>query len=181
MKVCGVGAGLRPQGSAERGAEMVFREGNLQGMQPNDRASSVSPRYYLKIQLNDSSATGSLRNQGPCSHFSAGRAPKLTTLRYIVILLTMSTMPLAEVKAHLSEVVSRVNGQHERVTVTVHGQASAVIMSPDDVERLEETIAVLADGELIRQLTESEADLADGRVDDLNSLAAVMRARSTGA
>ncbi|MFA7324020.1 MAG: type II toxin-antitoxin system Phd/YefM family antitoxin [Candidatus Nanopelagicales bacterium] len=93
----------------------------------------------------------------------------------------MSTMSLAEVKAHLSEVVSRVNGQHERVTVTVHGQASAVIMAPDDVERLEETIAVLADGALIRQLTESEADLAEGRVEDHNALAAVMRARSTGA
>jgi prevent-host-death family protein len=87
----------------------------------------------------------------------------------------MSTMPLAEVKAHLSEVVSRVNSQHERVTVTVHGQASAVIMAPDDVECIQETIALLADGALIRQLTESEADVAGGRVDDLGALAAAMR------
>lgn len=86
-------------------------------------------------------------------------------------------MPLAEVKAHLSEVVSRVNGQHERVTVTVHGQASAVIMAPDDVERLEETIAVLADAALIRQLTESEADLSAGRVETLDDLAAAMKSR----
>lgn len=89
-------------------------------------------------------------------------------------------MPLAEVKAHLSEVVSRVSGQHERVTVTVHGQPSAVIMAPDDVERLEETIAVLSDGELIRQLTESKADIAQGRVENLDALAAAMRARTTG-
>lgn len=95
--------------------------------------------------------------------------------------MTMSTMPLAEVKAHLSEVVSRVNGQHERVTVTVHGQASAVIMAPDDLERLEETIAVLADGALIRQLTDAETDLTEGRVEDLDALAAAMRARSAGA
>jgi antitoxin YefM len=95
--------------------------------------------------------------------------------------MTMETMPLAEVKAHLSEVVSRVNGQHERVTVTVHGQASAVIMSPDDLERLEETIAVLADETLIRELTASEADLAAGRVEDADSLAAAMRARKYGA
>jgi prevent-host-death family protein len=94
--------------------------------------------------------------------------------------MTMSTMPLAEIKAHLSEVVSRVNSQHERVTVTVHGQASAVIMAPDDLERLEETIAVLADGALIRQLTDAETDLADGRVEDLDALAAAMRARSAG-
>ena len=99
----------------------------------------------------------------------------------MVILMTMSTMPLAEVKAHLSEVVSRVNGQHERVTVTVHGQASAVIMAPDDLERLEETIAVLADGALIRQLTDAEKDLTEGRVEDLDVLAAAMRARAAGA
>ena len=89
--------------------------------------------------------------------------------------MTMETMPLAEVKAHLSEVVSRVNGQHERVTVTVHGKASAVIMSPDDLERLEETIALLADETLIRDLTSSEVDLAAGRVNDADSLAAAMR------
>ena len=90
-------------------------------------------------------------------------------------------MPLAEVKAHLSGVVSCVSSQHERVTVTVHGRASAVIMAPDDVERLEETIAVLADGALIRQLTESEADVAGGRVEDLDALAVAMRARRAGA
>lgn len=95
--------------------------------------------------------------------------------------MTISTMPLAEVKARLSEVVTRVNGQHERVTVTVHGQASAVIMAPDDLERLEETIAVLADGALIRQLTDAETDLTEVRVEDLDTLAAAMRARSAGA
>ena len=84
-------------------------------------------------------------------------------------------MPLAEVKAHVSEVVSRVNGQHERVTVTVLGKPSAVIMSPGDLERLEETIAVLADETLIRDLTSSEVDLAAGRVNDADSLAAAMR------
>ena len=93
--------------------------------------------------------------------------------------MTMKTMPLAEVKAHVSEVVSRVNGQHERVTVTVHGKASAVILSPDDLERLEETIAVLADETLIRDLTSSELDLAAGRVNDADSLAAAMRGQAT--
>ncbi len=92
----------------------------------------------------------------------------------------MSMMPLAEVKAHLSEVVSRVSSQHERVTVTVHGQPSAVIMAPDDVDRLEETIAVLSDEALTRQLTESEADLVEGRVEDLETLGAAMRARARG-
>lgn len=58
-------------------------------------------------------------------------------------------MSLAEAKAHLSAVVNRVSTQHERVTVTVHGRASAVLLAPEDLERLEETIAVLADSDLL--------------------------------
>ncbi|TXH41918.1 MAG: type II toxin-antitoxin system Phd/YefM family antitoxin [Actinobacteria bacterium] len=89
----------------------------------------------------------------------------------------MSTISLAEAKAHLSEVVNRVSTQHERVTVTVHGRASAVLLAPDDLERLEETIAVLADGDLVHQLARSEADVASGRVESADELAEVMRQR----
>lgn len=73
------------------------------------------------------------------------------------------TMPealsLAQARAHLSELVSRVTRQHDRVTVTVHGQPSAVLISPDDLDALEDTIAVLADNETVRQLAASEAEL----------------------
>lgn len=86
-------------------------------------------------------------------------------------------MSLAEAKAHLSEVVKRVNTQHERVTVTVHGRASAVLLAPEDLERLEETIAVLADSDLLRQLARSDADVASGRVESADELAEAMRQR----
>jgi prevent-host-death family protein len=93
----------------------------------------------------------------------------------------MSTMSLAEAKAHLSEVVNRVSTQHERVTVTVRGRASAVLLAPEDLERLEETIAVLADSDLLRQLAESDADLASGQVETADKLAEAMRQRRTTA
>lgn len=84
-------------------------------------------------------------------------------LAILVILLTMSElMPLAVVKSHLSELVGRVQREHERVTVTVHGRPSAVLLALDDLEALEETIAVLADGEALRQLAASDAELARG-------------------
>jgi len=73
-------------------------------------------------------------------------------------------MPLADVKAHLSELVSRVYGQHEQVTVTVHGRPSAVLVSVDDLESLEETIAVLCDGDAVAALLASEAELARGEI-----------------
>jgi len=73
-------------------------------------------------------------------------------------------MPLADVKAHLSELVSRVYGQHERVTVTVHGRPSAVLVSVEDLESLEETIAILSDGDAVAALLASEAELARGEI-----------------
>ena len=92
--------------------------------------------------------------------------------------MTMSeSLPLAEVKAHLSELVGRVGSQHERVTVTVHGRPSAVLMAVDDLESLEETIAVLSDASALRALAESDAELARGEGEDEQSLAAAMRVR----
>jgi antitoxin YefM len=52
----------------------------------------------------------------------------------------MTTLPVGEVKTHLSELVGRVHDHHERVTVTVHGHPSAVLVAVEDLERLEETL-----------------------------------------
>lgn len=86
---------------------------------------------------------------------------------------------LAEAKAHLSELVARVAEQHERVTVTVHGRPTAVILAIDDLEALEETIAVLSDTEALRALGEADAELARGEWDSQDSLDAAMRRRRT--
>jgi len=91
------------------------------------------------------------------------------------------TLSLAEVKAHLSELVGRVNSQHDRVTVTVHGRPSAVLVSPDDLEALEETIAILSDTDTLRQLAASEAEVARGEGETEESLAEAMRRRRTPA
>ena len=87
------------------------------------------------------------------------------------------TKSLAEVKAHLSELVSRVTSQHDRVTVTVHGRPSAVLVAVEDLETLEETIAILSDTEALRQLAESDAEQARGEGGSEDSLAEAMRQR----
>lgn len=89
----------------------------------------------------------------------------------------MSTLPLAEVKAHLSELVSRVASQHERVTVTVHGRPSAVLLAVEDLEALEETIAVLSDQDALGQIAASERELARGEGETEEQLAEAMRRR----
>ncbi|WP_261557990.1 type II toxin-antitoxin system Phd/YefM family antitoxin [Frankia tisae] len=89
----------------------------------------------------------------------------------------MTTLPLGEVKAHLSELVSRVHDHHERVTVTVHGRASAVLLAVEDLEQLEETLAILSDPATLRRLADSDAELARGEAVTEEELAETMRRR----
>ncbi len=86
-------------------------------------------------------------------------------------------MSLADVKAHLSEIVSRVSAQHERVTVTVHGAPSAVLMAPEDLESLEETLAILSDPLTMQRMSSSDQELAAGAGESEAALAAAMKAR----
>lgn len=89
----------------------------------------------------------------------------------------MSILPLAEVKSHLSELVARVASHHERVTVTVHGRPSAVLLAVEDLESLEGTIAVLSDSDTVRLLVDSDAELARGEGETEQQLAEAMRRR----
>lgn len=88
-----------------------------------------------------------------------------------------TTLPLAEVKSHLSELVGRVASQHERVTVTVHGRPSAVLLAVEDLEAMQETIAVLADSDTVRQLVDSDAELSRGEGETEEQLAKAMKRR----
>ena len=92
--------------------------------------------------------------------------------------MTMSeTRSLANVKAHLSELVAQVGAQHDRVTVTVHGRPTAVLVAVDDLESLEETIAVLSDNDVLRALADADAELAAGNAESEARLRAAMSAR----
>jgi len=82
-----------------------------------------------------------------------------------------ATEPLRSVRDHLSEVVDRVEHQHERVIITRNGHAAAVVISPDDLAQLEETLSVLSDPEALADIR--EADAAYARGDVLRGVAAV--------
>lgn len=89
----------------------------------------------------------------------------------------MSTLPLTEVRNRLSELVDDVERTHERVVITRHGRDSAVIMSTEDVEAMEETLDILGNQELMQQIAKSREDLATGNVLDAEGLAALMEKR----
>ena len=76
----------------------------------------------------------------------------------------MTTQSLREVRDHLSEVIDRVERHHDRVVVTRNGRPAAVILSPDDLAQLEETIDVLGDSEALADIREADAAYARGDV-----------------
>ncbi len=80
------------------------------------------------------------------------------------------TLPFSEVKAHLSELADRVERQHDRILVTRNGRPSFVILSPDDLESLQETIEILSDDGLMDSLRKSRLEAAEGQLLPLDDL-----------
>ena len=79
-------------------------------------------------------------------------------------MVMQETLPLAEIKAHLSEIVDRIEHEHDRVVLTRNGRAAAVIMSPDDLEALEDTLARLSDPTALEEIDRARKDVARGKV-----------------
>ncbi len=75
----------------------------------------------------------------------------------------MTVLPFSEAKAQLSELADRVEGQHDRILVTRNGRPSFVLLSPDDLESLEETLDILRNDELLASIRRSRREAAAGK------------------
>ena len=87
----------------------------------------------------------------------------------------MTTEPLRSVRDHLSEIVDRVEREHDRVVITRNGREAAVLLSAADLAELEDTLSVLSDPQAIADIR--EADAAYARGDVVRGVAAVRALR----
>lgn len=69
-----------------------------------------------------------------------------------------------EVSENLSELVDRVEHHHERVTVTRDGRPVVVLINPDDLAELEETLDVLSDPQALADIREGDQAYTSGDV-----------------
>lgn len=90
----------------------------------------------------------------------------------------VESIDVRAVEEQLPALLDRMAGTHERVTITRHGQAVAVLISADDLAGLEETLDVLSDPALRTQLGEGRAAVAAGDVIDEEGLRTLVAARS---
>lgn len=69
---------------------------------------------------------------------------------------------MAQVKSKFSEMVDRVEHTHDRIVVTRNGRPAAVMISPEELASLEDTLDLLSDPEAMAQLAESRHAHAAG-------------------
>lgn len=65
------------------------------------------------------------------------------------------TLPISAVKTHLPELVTGVEEREEEIVVTRKGRPAAVLVNYSEYERLKETLDVLSDPSLMRQIRRS--------------------------
>ena len=76
----------------------------------------------------------------------------------------MSTESLRTVRDRFSDFVERVHVHHERVVITRNGMPAAVLISPEDLESMEETLAILSDPDAMEEIALAEREIAEGNV-----------------
>ena len=76
----------------------------------------------------------------------------------------VTTEPIRTVRDHLSEIVDRVEREHDRVVITKNGREAAVLLSAADLAELEETLSVLSDAGAMADIREADAAYANGEV-----------------
>ena len=73
------------------------------------------------------------------------------------------TLSLSEVKTRLPELVAGVQEREEEVVVTKNGRPAAILINIDEYARLKETLDVLSDPVLMKQISRSQAFYKTGK------------------
>ena len=81
-----------------------------------------------------------------------------------MILVMSDTLPLAEVKAKFSEMIDRVERQHDRITVTRNGRPAAVLVSPEDLASLEDTLELLSNPKALAEIERARKEAKTGKI-----------------
>ena len=87
-----------------------------------------------------------------------------------------TTVPLAEARANLSQLVDDAMRTHERVEITRNGRRAGVLLSAEDYDSIMETLDILSDSEAMADLREADAAIARGEIYTLEQVASERRA-----
>lgn len=74
-----------------------------------------------------------------------------------------STISVSDARTSLYDLIDEVSGKLRRFVITHKGQPKAVIMPVEDVEAWEETLDILSNKKLMKDIRQGQKDFAAGR------------------
>ncbi|WP_066940969.1 type II toxin-antitoxin system Phd/YefM family antitoxin [Microtetraspora fusca] len=89
----------------------------------------------------------------------------------------MTTLPLGEARDALSALVDQVERTHDRVTITRHGRPSAVLISAEDLDALEETLDILSTPGALAEIRAAQEEISRGDAVDAAGIAEIIARR----
>jgi prevent-host-death family protein len=73
------------------------------------------------------------------------------------------TVPLTELRPNLPKIMDRLSKYFDRCIVTRHGKPEAVILAEEDYESLLETLDILSDQKLMKDIKKAQQELKKGK------------------
>lgn len=81
-----------------------------------------------------------------------------------------TTLPANEARINFYQILDEVGKNLRRFVITHRGKARAVVMPVEDVEAWEETLEILSNRKLMKDIKEAEKDRKEGRVYSLEEV-----------
>jgi len=74
----------------------------------------------------------------------------------------MNTISASKARSNLYKILDEVKNGLKSYTITLRGEAQAVVINPEELEAWEETLDILGDNKLIAQILKSQEEIKKG-------------------
>ena len=75
----------------------------------------------------------------------------------------MNTISASKARDNLYKILDEVKNGLKSYTITLRGEAQAVVINPEELEAWEETLDILSDNKLIAQILKSQEEIKMGK------------------
>ncbi len=75
----------------------------------------------------------------------------------------MNTISASKARSNLYKILDEVKNGLKTYTITLRGEAQAIVMNPEEVEAWEETLDILSDNKLLEQILVSQKEIKSGK------------------
>ncbi|OGH39061.1 MAG: hypothetical protein A3B44_03105 [Candidatus Levybacteria bacterium RIFCSPLOWO2_01_FULL_38_21] len=76
----------------------------------------------------------------------------------------MTTISATNARTKLYDILDEVEKLSKRITITSHGKAKAVLVNPDELEGIEETLEILKDKRAVASIKKSMEEIKAGKI-----------------